>query len=121
MLVCCVRFAYFLLCCLVYVSVLLCALCSRVLVDRQSLEEDLENRQEMAKGLDVSGTYIKYFGRKRDVVAIQGQLFDAKLRWKRLRVRTHEKGRHLQQAYRKSKQVVKLQLRSYSVLPFVFI
>ena len=72
----------------------------------QSLEDEVENHKEMAKGLDVSGTYIKYFGRKNDVVVIQGQLFDAKLRWKRLRVRTHEKGRHLQQAYRKSKQVV---------------
>ena len=60
----------------------------------------------MAKGLDVSGTYIKYFGSRRDVVSVQGQLFDAKLRWKRLKVRTQEKGRHLQQAYRKSKQVI---------------
>jgi len=62
----------------------------------------------MAKGLDVSGTHIKYFGSKRDAFFVQGRLFDAKLRWKRLTVRTHEKGRHLQQAYRKSKQVIRL-------------
>jgi len=71
----------------------------------QSLQEEVDSHQEMAKGLDVSGTYIKYFGRKRDVVVIQSQLYDAKLRWKRLIVRSLEKGRHLQQAYRKSKQV----------------
>jgi len=71
----------------------------------QSLQEEVDSHQEMAKGLDLSGTYIKYFGRKRDVVVMQGQLFDAKLRWKRLTVRALEKGRHLQQAYRKSKQV----------------
>jgi len=69
------------------------------------LEEDIRGHQEMAKALDVSGTYIKYFGSKRDVVVVQGQLFDAKLRNRRLKVRTHEKRRHLQQAYRKSKQV----------------
>jgi len=72
----------------------------------QSLDEDVKGHQEMAKDLDVSGTYIKYFGSKCDVVAVQGQLFDAKLRWKRLKVRSNEKGRHLQQAYRKSKKVV---------------
>ena len=72
----------------------------------QSLEEDVQGHQEMAKDLDVSGTYIKYFGGKRDVVAVQGKLFDAKLRWKRLKVRSNEKGRHLQQAYRKSKKVI---------------
>ena len=72
----------------------------------QSLEEDVNDHREMAKGLDVSGTYIKYFGSKRDVCSVQGQLFDAKLRWKRLTVRTCEKGRQLQQAHRKSKQVI---------------
>jgi len=66
----------------------------------------VKDHEEMAKDLDVSGTYIKYFGSKRDVVFVQGQLFDAKLRWKRLTVRSREKGRHLQQAYRKSKQVI---------------
>jgi len=71
----------------------------------QNLEENVNNRQEMAKGLDVSGTYIKYFGSKRDAAFVQGRLFDAKLRWKRLTVRCREKGRHLQQAYRNSKQV----------------
>ena len=71
----------------------------------QSLEEDVENHEEMAKALDVSGTYIKYFGRKSDVKVIQGLLFDARRCWKRLTVRTHERGRHLQQSYRKSKQV----------------
>lgn len=72
----------------------------------QSLEEEVKNHRETAKDLDVSGTYIKYLGSKRDAFVVQGQLFDAKLRWKRLTVRTHEKGRHLQQAYRKSKQVI---------------
>jgi len=66
----------------------------------------LDNHEEMAKALDVSGTYVKYFGRKNDVQVIQGLLFDARRCWKRLTVRTHERGRHLQQAYRKSKQVI---------------
>ena len=71
----------------------------------------MASHAEMAKGLDVSGTYIKYFGSKRDGVVVQGQLFNARLRWKRLTVRTHEKRRHLQQAYRKSKQVYMLPYR----------
>jgi len=76
----------------------------------------VKNHQETAKNLDVSGTYIKYFGSKRDAVFVQNQLFDAKLRWKRLSVRTHEKGRHLRQAYRKSNQVVCF-LTAYYVRP----
>ncbi|CAH1789990.1 unnamed protein product, partial [Owenia fusiformis] len=72
--------------------------------EHRSFKEDIEAHKQVMQNLDLTGTYLKYFGRKQDTVYIKNLLISIKLRWKKLVRRADERGRLLSQAYREDKR-----------------
>lgn len=57
--------------------------------------------------LDQTGTHLKYFSQKQDVVLIKNLLLSVQGRWEKLVQRSVERGRHLDDARKRAKQVLK--------------
>lgn len=55
--------------------------------------------------LDKTGTHLKYFSQKEDVVIIKNLLISVQSRWENIVQRSLERGRALDDARKKSKQV----------------
>merc|ERR1719422_2607762 len=54
--------------------------------------------------LDKTGTHLKYFSQKQDVVLIKNLLSDVQHRWEKIVSRSAERTRHLERGYREAKQ-----------------
>lgn len=57
--------------------------------------------------LDQTGTHLKYFSQKQDVVLIKNLLLSVQGRWEKLVQRSVERGRQLDDARKRAKQVRK--------------
>lgn len=57
--------------------------------------------------LDKTGTHLKYFSQKQDVVLIKNLLLSVQGRWEKLVQRSVERGRQLDDARKRAKQVLK--------------
>lgn len=57
--------------------------------------------------LDQTGTHLKYFSQKQDVVLIKNLLLSVQGRWEKLVQRSVERGRQLDDARKRAKQVWK--------------
>lgn len=57
--------------------------------------------------LDQTGTHLKYFSQKQDVVLIKNLLLSVQGRWEKLVQRSIERGRQLDDARKRAKQVWK--------------
>ena len=57
--------------------------------------------------LDQTGTHLKYFSQKQDVVLIKNLLLSVQSRWEKLVQRSVERGRQLDDARKRAKQVWK--------------
>lgn len=57
--------------------------------------------------LDQTGTHLKYFSQKQDVVLIKNLLLSVQGRWEKLVQRSVERGRQLDEARKRAKQVRK--------------
>lgn len=55
--------------------------------------------------LDKTGTHLKYFSQKQDVVLIKNLLLSVQGRWEKLVQRSVERGRQLDDARKRAKQV----------------
>lgn len=55
--------------------------------------------------LDKTGTHLKYFSQKQDVVLIKNLLISVQSRWENVVQRSLERGRALDDARKRSKQV----------------
>lgn len=55
--------------------------------------------------LDKTGTHLKYFSQKQDVVLIKNLLISVQSRWEKVVQRLVERGRSLDEARKRAKQV----------------
>ena len=55
--------------------------------------------------LDKTGTHLKYFSQKQDVVLIKNLLSSVQQRWEKIVSRSAERTRHLERGYKEAKQV----------------
>ena len=55
--------------------------------------------------LDKTGTHLKYFSQKQDVVLIKNLLASVQQRWEKIVSRTAERTRHLERGFKEAKQV----------------
>lgn len=60
--------------------------------------------------LDKTGTHLKYFSQKQDVVLIKNLLISVQSRWEKVVQRLVERGRALDDARKRAKQVIEQQL-----------
>lgn len=60
--------------------------------------------------LDKTGTHLKYFSQKQDVVLIKNLLLSVQSRWEKVVQRSVERGRLLDDAKKRAKQVPKVPL-----------
>lgn len=60
--------------------------------------------------LDKTGTHLKYFSQKQDVVLIKNLLLSVQGRWEKLVQRSVERGRLLDDARKRAKQVLHLSI-----------
>jgi dystonin len=79
--------------------------CSFAALRKQALKADIERHSAEMKGVDQTGTYLKYFGSKQDTVYVRNRLSSVRLRWKRLLRRADETGRTLDKALGDAKRV----------------
>jgi hypothetical protein len=71
----------------------------------QTLQKDIAvNRESMIK-LDKTGTHLKYFSQKQDVVLIKNLLSSVQQRWEKIVSRSAERTRHLERGYKEAEQV----------------
>jgi hypothetical protein len=70
----------------------------------QAYVEDINSHREILQEIDMTGTYLKYFGNKQDTLYVKAQLQSIKLRFKKLKRRA-ERGRLLNQAHREDVRV----------------
>ena len=71
----------------------------------QALRADIDRHSADMKGVDQTGTYLKYFGSKQDTVYVRNRLSSVRLRWKRLVRRIDETSRVLDKALGDAKRV----------------
>lgn len=74
----------------------------------QELKKSVEFHTKTALSVENTGTYLKYFGCKRDTVYVKNLLVGVKIRWKKLIRKVDEAGRLLQQALREVKRVTSM-------------
>lgn len=55
--------------------------------------------------LDKTGTHLKYFSQKQDVILIKNLLASVQHRWEKIVSRSAERTRHLEKGYKEAKQV----------------
>ena len=58
--------------------------------------------------LDKTGTHLKYFSQKQDVILIRNLLSSIQHRWEKIVSRSAERTRHLERGYKEAKQVRQL-------------
>lgn len=68
----------------------------------------MNSHREQIIELDKTGTHLKYFSQKQDVVLIKNLLISVQSRWEKVVQRLVERGRSLDEARKRAKQVVNL-------------
>lgn len=66
---------------------------------------EVNSHREHIIELDKTGTHLKYFSQKQDVVLIKNLLLSVQGRWEKLVQRSVERGRLLDDARKRAKQV----------------
>lgn len=73
----------------------------------QALQKDVSKNRETMIALDKTGTHLKYFSQKQDVILIKNLLASVQHRWEKIVSRSAERTRHLEKGYKEAKQVKK--------------
>lgn len=71
----------------------------------QVLQKDVASHREVMIALDKSGTHLKYFSQKQDVILIKNLLVSAHHRWEKVVSRSAERTRQLDHGYKEAKEV----------------
>lgn len=71
----------------------------------QVLQKDISQNRERMIALDKTGTHLKYFSQKQDVILIRNLLSSIQHRWEKIVSRSAERTRHLERGYKEAKQV----------------
>lgn len=71
----------------------------------QALQKDISKQREVLVSLDKTGTHLKYFSEKQDVIIIRNLLSSVQHRWEKIVSRSAERTRHLERGYKEAKQV----------------
>ena len=66
---------------------------------------EVNSHREQIIELDKTGTHLKYFSQKQDVVLIKNLLISVQSRWEKVAQRLVERGRSLDDARKRAKQV----------------
>lgn len=66
---------------------------------------EVNSHREQIIELDKTGTHLKYFSQKQDVVLIKNLLISVQSRWEKVVQRLVERGRSLDDARKRAKQV----------------
>lgn len=69
---------------------------------------EVNSHREQIIELDKTGTHLKYFSQKQDVVLIKNLLISVQSRWEKVVQRLVERGRSLDDARKRAKQVINL-------------
>ena len=75
------------------------------LASRQMFVTEVNGHRDHIIELDKTGTHLKYFSQKQDVVLIKNLLVSVQGRWEKLVQRSVERGRLLDDARKRAKQV----------------
>lgn len=71
----------------------------------QMFVTEVNSHRDHIIDLDQTGTHLKYFSQKQDVVLIKNLLLSVQGRWEKLVQRSVERGRQLDDARKRAKQV----------------
>lgn len=71
---------------------------------------EVNSHRDQIIELDKTGTHLKYFSQKQDVVLIKNLLISVQSRWEKVVQRLVERGRALDDARKRAKQVIVVQL-----------
>lgn len=71
---------------------------------------EVNSHRDQIMELDKTGTHLKYFSQKQDVVLIKNLLLSVQSRWEKVVQRSVERGRLLDDAKKRAKQVPKVPL-----------
>jgi dystonin len=77
---------------------------------------EVNSHREQIIELDKTGTHLKYFSQKQDVVLIKNLLISVQSRWEKVVQRLVERGRSLDDARKRAKQVISLYSISLSLV-----
>ena len=75
--------------------------------DHKELQKDISAHRETMVALDKTGTHLKYFSQKQDVILIKNLLASVTHRWERVASRCAERTKNLDHGYKEAKQVRK--------------
>jgi len=70
----------------------------------QGIEDEVKDHEELMTELDKTGTHLKYFSQKQDVVLVKNLLSGVQHRWDKLQLRVAERDRLLDHADREAQQ-----------------
>ena len=71
----------------------------------KGLQKDISGHREVMVALDKTGTHLKYFSQKQDVILIKNLLSSVQHRWEKVVSRSAERTRQLDHGYKEAKQV----------------
>lgn len=69
------------------------------------MQRDISGHRETMLQLDKTGTHLKYFSQKQDVILIKNLLVSVQHRWEKVVSRSAERTRQLDHGYKEAKQV----------------
>ncbi|XP_014680833.1 PREDICTED: dystonin-like [Priapulus caudatus] len=72
--------------------------------EHKVLQKDIASHREVMMALDKSGTHLKYFSQKQDVILIKNLLVSAQHRWEKAVSRSAERTRQLDHGYKETKE-----------------
>lgn len=72
--------------------------------DHKGLQKDISSHREVMVALDKTGTHLKYFSQKQDVILIKNLLSSVQHRWEKVVSRSAERTRQLDHGYKEAKQ-----------------
>lgn len=72
--------------------------------DHKVLQKDISSHRESMTALDKTGTHLKYFSQKQDVILIKNLLVSVQHRWEKVVSRSAERTRQLDHGYKEAKQ-----------------
>ncbi|KAH3698995.1 hypothetical protein DPMN_073941 [Dreissena polymorpha] len=77
---------------------------SEQIMQHKTLQQDIATHRDQMIKLDKTGTHLKYFSQKPDVVIIKNLLSSVQQRWEKIVSRSAERTRHLERGYKEAKQ-----------------
>ena len=73
--------------------------------DHKGLQKDISGHRETVVQLEKTGTHLKYFSQKQDVILIKNLLMSVSHRWEKVVSRCAERTRQLDHGYKEAKVV----------------